>query len=78
MKGTDAMRVEVLGPPLAAPLVTSHLPPGRVDLFGDSAYVVNLLVAMKIPCNLCLFNCRELTRHLPLDRSFTATRIPQE
>ena len=49
VKGTDATRIEALGPPLAALLVTTRLPPGRVSYFGDSAYVVNLLVATTVP-----------------------------
>ena len=50
VKGMDATRVEALGPPLAALLVTTHLPPRRVSFFGDSAYVVNLLAATTVPC----------------------------
>ena len=49
VKGTDATRVEALGPPLAALLVTTWLPPGRVSYFGDSTCVVNLLVATTVP-----------------------------
>ena len=75
VKGTDATRVEALGPPLAALLVTTRLPTGRVAFFGDSAYVVNLLVATTVPCDLYLFNCQELTRDLLSDWSFTATWI---
>ena len=78
VKGTDAVHVEALGPPLAALLVTTHLPPGRVAFFGDSAYVVNLLVPTTVPHDLYLFNCRELTRDLLADRSFTATWIPRD
>ena len=78
VKGTDATRVEALGPPLAALLVTTRLPMGRVAFFGDSAYVVNLLAAIMVPCELYLFNCRELTRDLLSDRSLTATCIPRD
>ena len=78
VKGTDAMRVEVIGPPLTALLVTTHLPLGRVDFFSDSAYEVNLLAATTVPHDLYLFNCWELTRDLLLDGSFTATWIPQD
>ena len=78
VKGTDAMCVKALGPPLAALLVTTHLPPGRVDFFHDSAYVVNLLAATMVPCDLYLFNCWELTRDLLSDRLFTATWIPKD
>ena len=78
VKGTDATRVEALGPPLAALLVTTRLPPGRVDFFGDSAYVVDLLAATTVPRDLYLFNCRELTRDLLSDRDFTVTWIPQD
>ena len=49
VKGMDAMRIEALGPPLAALLVTTRLPLGRVSYFGDSAYVVNLLAATTVP-----------------------------
>ena len=49
VKGTDAMRVEALGPPLTALLVTTRLPLGIVSCFGDSVYVVNLLVATTVP-----------------------------
>ena len=76
VKGTDATRVEALGPPLAALLVTTHLPPGRVSYFGDSAYVVNLLAATTVPRDLYLFKRWELTRDLLADRSFTAMWIP--
>ena len=76
VKGTDATRIEALGPPLAALLVTTRLPMGRVAFFGDSAYVVNLLAATTVPRDLYLFNCWELTRDLLADRSFTATWIP--
>lgn len=75
VKGTDATRVEALGPTLAALLVTTDLPLGRVAFFGDSAYVVNLLAATTILSNLYLFNCRELTRDLLSDRDFTTTWI---
>ena len=75
VKGTDAMRVEALGPPLAALLVITHLPLGKVAFFGDSAYVVNLLAAITVPHDLYLFNCQDLTRYLLSDRSFTATWI---
>ena len=78
VKGMDATRVEALGPPLAALLVTTRLPMGRVAFFGDSAYVVNLLAATTVPRDLYLFNCRELTRDLLADRSFTATWIPRD
>ena len=78
VKGTNAMRVEALGPPLAALLVTTSLPPGRISFFGDSAYVVNLLAAKALPHDLYLFNCWELTRDLLSDRSFTATWIPRD
>ena len=78
VKGTYAMRVEALGPPIAALLVTTHLPPGKVAFFGNSAYVVNLLAATTVPCDLYLFNCWELTRDLLSDRSFTATWIPRD
>ena len=76
VKGTDSTRVEALCPPLAALLVTTRLPPGRVFYFGDSAYVVNLLAATTVPHDLYLFNCQELTRDLLAGRSFTATWIP--
>ena len=72
VKGTDATRVEVLSPPLAALLVTTRLPTGRVDFFSGSTYVVNLLVATMVPHDLYLFNCWELTRDLLSDRVFTA------
>ena len=49
VKGTDAMRVEALGPPLAALLVTARLPLGGVSYYGDSAYVVTLLAATTVP-----------------------------
>ena len=78
VKGTDATRVEALGPPLAALLVTTRLPLGRVSYFGDSPYVVNLLAATTVPRDLYLFNCRELTRDLLSDKSFTATWIPRD
>ena len=78
VKGMDATRVETLGPPLAALLVSTHLPPGRVSFFDDSAYVVNLLAATTVPRDFYLFNCRELPRDLLSDRSFTATWIPQD
>ena len=78
VKGTDAIRVKALGPPLAALLVTTHLPPGKIDFFGNSTYVVNLLMATTIPWDLYLFNCRELTRDLLSDRSFTAMWIPRD
>ena len=78
VKVTDATRVEALGPPLAALLVTSRLPFGRVDLYGDSSYVVDLLAATSIPRDLYLFNCRELTRDLLADRPFSATWIPRD
>ena len=78
VKGTDATRVEALGPPLAALLVTTRLPTGRVAFFSNSAYVVNLLVATTIPHDLYWFNCRELTKDLLADRSFTATWIPRD
>ena len=78
LKGTDAMCVEALGPPLAALLVTTHLLLGKVAFFGDSAYVVNLLVATTVPRDLYLFICWELTRDLLSDRLFTATWIPQD
>ena len=76
VKGTDATRVEALGPPLAALLVTTRLPMGRVAFFGDSAYVVKLLAATTVPRDLSLFNYQELTRDLLADRSFTTTWIP--
>ena len=57
VKGTDATCVEALGPPLAALLVTTRLPMGRVAFFGNSAYVVNLLAATTVRCDLYLFNC---------------------
>ena len=78
VKGTDATCVEALGPHLAALLVTTHLPMGKVAFFGDSAYVVNILAAATVPCDLYLFNCWELTRDLLADRSFTATWIPRD
>ena len=78
VKGTDATRVEALGPPLAALLVTARLPFGRVALYGNSSYVVDLLAATSIPRDLYLFNCRELTRDLLADRPFSATWIPRE
>ena len=78
VKGTDATRVEALGPHLATLLVTTQHPMGRFAFFSDSAYVVNLLVATTVPCDLYLFNCRELTKDLLADRSFTATWIPRE
>ena len=70
VNGTDAIRVEALGPPLAALLVTTHLPMGRVAFFGDSAYVVNLLAATTVPRDLYLSNCWELTRDLLSDKLF--------
>ena len=78
VKGTDATHVEALGPPLAALLVTTRLPPCRVAFFGDSANVVNLLAATTVPYDLYLFNCWELTRDLLSDSSFTATWIPRD
>lgn len=78
VKGTDAMCIEALGPPLTTPLVTTHLLPGRVAFFGDSAYVANLLVATTVPHDLYLFNCQKLTRDLLSDRLFTAVWLPQD
>ena len=62
LKGIDAARGKVLGPPLAAILVTNGMPPGMVNFFGNRTYVVDLLAATTVPCNLFLFNCWELTR----------------
>ena len=67
------MRVEAVGSQLAPLLITTHLPLGRNVFFGDSAYGVDLLAVTMVPCDLYLFNYRELTRDLLSDEGFTAT-----
>ena len=62
--GSDATRVEALGPLLAALLLTGLLDPGPVAFHGDSAHVVRLLVGEDDPRDLHLFSCVSLTRDL--------------
>ena len=74
--GSDATRVEALGPPLAALLLTGLLDPGPVAFHGDSAHVVCLLAGEDDPRDLHLFNCVSLTRDLLTGWTHTATWHP--
>ena len=74
--GSDATRVEALGPPLVALLLTGLLDLGPVAFHGDSAHVVCLLAGEYDPRDLHLFNCVSLTRDLLTGWPHTTTWNP--
>ena len=69
--GTDASRVEALGPPLAA-LLLAQLPAGRVTFHGDSRFVVDLVTRKVAPRDPYLYNCTALLRDLLVGGHYTA------
>lgn len=57
--GTDATRVEALGPPIVA-LTLAHFDPGFVHLYGDSKFVCSTLNMVYRASDVVLYNCSQL------------------
>ena len=59
--GSDTTRMEALGAPLAALLLTGRLDAGPVELHGYSTSVVSLVNQSRGSSDSCEFNCVALT-----------------
>ena len=77
IRGSDAICVEALGPPLAVLLLTGLLDLGPVAFHRDRTHVVCLLAGEDDPRDLHLFNCVSLTRDLLTGWPHTATWHPR-
>ena len=74
---TDATRVEALGPPLVA-LLLSTLPPGDVLFIGNRSTVVDCISSHIRPPDIFLYHCTELCRDLLPHCLLLSAWIPHE
>ena len=73
----DATRVEALGPPIVA-LLLSTLPAANILFIGDSSHVINCISGCWRPPDLFLHHCMEMCHDLLPNRLITTAWIPRD
>ena len=73
----DATRVEALGPPIVA-LLLSTLPTVDILFISDSSHIIDCISGRSRPPDLFLHHCTEMCRELLPNRLITTAWVPRD